>query len=152
MVESTRERRLHAPLLMVLWALLAFETTGGLVIFFARLVSGTLPGEALHAAVGVAFTATYALYQWRHWKRVRPFRCQLHHALGLIAASFMALSSASGLWLAAHTWHDRVVAPIAAVRYPAVLSGVHNVASMVVLTFVGAHVGAVLFRDRHRPP
>jgi hypothetical protein len=37
------------------------------------------------------------------------------------------------------------------VRYPPLLCAVHNVASMVVLTFVGAHVGAVLFRERDRP-
>jgi len=152
MVEPTRGRRLRAPLLLVLWVLLAFEALGGLVIFFAHLVSGALPGEGLHVAFGMALTATYALYQWRHWRRVRPVRGQLHYALGLIAASFMVLCIGSGLWLAAHAWHDRFVAPIAAVRYPALLSGVHNVASMVVLTFVGAHLGAVLFRDRLRPP
>ena len=150
-VESARGRRLRAPLLLALWVLLAFEAAGGLVIFVARLASGALPGEALHVVVGTALTATYALYQWRHWRRVRPFRAQLHYALGLIAALFLALCNVTGLWLAAHWWLDRIVAPTAAVRYPALLSGVHNVASMVVLTFVGAHLGAVLFRDRHRP-
>lgn len=151
-VEESRERRLRSPLLRLLWVLLAFEAGGGLLIFVARLFSGTTPGEALHVGAGIALTAVYALYQWRHWRRVRPFRSQLHHALGLIAALFMALTNLSGLWLAASWWRDRVAAPtLAAVEYPPLLCAFHNVASMVVLTFVGAHVGAVLFRDRDRP-
>ena len=150
--ESPRGRRLRSPLLLILWVLLAVEAVGGLVIFVARLASGAVPGEALHVLAGVAFTAIYASYQWRHWTRVRPFRAQLHYALGSIAALFMAACNLSGLWLAAWWWQDRVVAPSgAAVRYPALVSGFHNVASMVVLTFVGAHLGAVLFRDRQRP-
>jgi hypothetical protein len=146
-----RARRLRSPLLLSLWTLLAFEAGGGLVIFVARLVRGATPGEALHIVAGIALTAVYALYQWRHWRRVRPFRPQLHHALGLIAALFMAATNLTGLGLAACWWQDRVATPIgAAVRYPALLCAAHNVASMVVLTFVGAHLGAVLFRDRDR--
>lgn len=141
--------RLRAPLLLTLWALLAFETLGGLVIFVARLVAGSTPGETLHVAAGVALTALYARYQWQHWLRVRPIRPQLHYALGLIAALAMALANLTGLWLAAHWWQDRYLVPIAAaVRYPPLLSGIHNVLSMVVLTFAAAHLGAVLFRDR----
>lgn len=146
---ARRSRRLRAPLLVALWVLLAFEAAGGLVIFVARLVAGRTPGEAAHIIAGVALTVVYALYQWRHWVRVRPFRSQLHYALGLIAAVFMALTNLTGLWLAAFWWHDRFAAPTgAAVRYPSALAGVHNVASMVVLSFVGAHLGAVLLRDR----
>ena len=149
--EEARARRLRAPLLLALWALLAFEAAGGLVIFVARLVWGATPGEALHVVGGVLLTAIYALYQWRHWQRVRPLRPQLHHGLGAIAASFMALTNLTGLGLAAFWWQDRMAASsAAAVRYPALLSAVHNVASMVVLTFVAAHVGAVLFRGGDR--
>lgn len=144
-----RALRLRAPLLIALWGLLAFEAAGGLVIFAARLVSGTTPGEALHVVAGIQLTAVYALYQWGHWRRVRPARPQLHYALGIIAASFMALTNLSGLWLAGFWWQARIAAAGgAAVRYPALLSAIHNVASMVVLTFVAAHLGAVLFRDR----
>lgn len=148
-LQELRARRLRAPLLLALWTLLAVETIGGLVIFAARLVRGTTPGEALHVVAGVLLTAVYALYQWGHWRRVRPARPQLHYALGVIAAASMALTNLSGLWLAVFWWQERVVAAGgAAVRYPATLSAIHNVASMVVLTFVAAHVGAVLFRDR----
>lgn len=143
-----RARRLRAPLLLALWALLAFEAAGGLVLFVARLVWGTSPGEAAHVLVGVILTAVYAGYQWSHWHRVRPFRTQVHYALGLIAASFMALTHLTGFALAASWWRARGAA---VVHYPVSLSAVHNVASMVVLTFVAAHVGAVLFRDRDRP-
>ena len=153
MVDGIRARRLRAPLLMVVWALLAIEAVGGLVIFVARLATGALPGETLHVVAGVALTAIYAVYQWHHWKRVRPARAQLHYALGLIAALFMLSCNVTGLWLAAYWWHDRWIVPSeGAVRYPALLSGVHNVMSMVVLTFVGAHLGAVLVRDRQHQP
>ena len=141
--------RWRAPLLLALWALLAFEALGGLVMFVARLVAGTTPGETLHVAGGIALTALYAHYQWQHWRRVRPFRPLLHYTLGLIAALAMALANLTGLWLAAHWWQDRYLVPLATpVRYPPLLSGIHNVLSMVVLTFAGAHLGAVLLRDR----
>jgi len=149
--DDARARRLRAPVLLALWVLLAFEALGGLVIFVARLVWGATPGEALHVVLGLLLTAIYAIYQWRHWQRVRPLRRQIHHGLGVIAASFMALTNLTGLWLAAFWWQDRIAAAsAAAVRYPVLLSAIHNVASMVVLTFVAAHVGAVLFRN-HDP-
>jgi hypothetical protein len=149
--DSGRARRLRSPLLLGLWALLAFEALGGLVLFVARLVAGRALGETAHVLAGIALTALYAVYQSRHWTRVRPFRGQLHYALGLIAALTMALVNLSGLWLAAFWWQDRYAAPTNdPVRYPPALSALHNVASMVVLTFVGAHLGAVLFRDRSR--
>jgi hypothetical protein len=149
--EDARARRLRAPLLFALWTLLAFEAVGGLVIFVVRLVWGATPGEALHVVTGVLLTAIYARYQWRHWQRVRPLRPQIHYGLGVIAASFMALTNLTGLWLAVFWWQDRIATQSAAgVRYPALLSAAHNVASMVVLTFVAAHVGAVLFRGGDR--
>lgn len=150
MVHEDRERRLRAPLLLALATLLAFEAAGGLVIFVARLVAGSTPGEMLHVAAGITLTALYAVYQWRHWLRVRPLHPQLHYLLGLIAALAMTLVNLTGLWLAVHWWQDRHAVPIAApVRYPPLLSGIHNVFSMVVLTFAAAHLGAVLFRDRN---
>jgi hypothetical protein len=146
---EARAQRLRAPLLLTLWVLLAFEAAGGLLIFVARLVWGATPGEALHVVAGAILTLVYALYQWRHWTRVRPLRLQLHYGLGVIAACSMALTNLTGLWLAAFWWQERIVAQGgAAVRYPALLSAVHNVASMLVLTFVAAHLGAVLFRSR----
>jgi len=148
---GAQAQRLRSPLLLALWALLAFEALGGLTLFTARLVAGASPGEGLHVGAGVALTALYAVYQWRHWRRVRPFRPQLHYGLGLIAAIFMALVNLSGIPLAACWWRDRILTPGgAAVRYPPLLSAAHNVASMVVLTFVLAHLAAVLFRSRGR--
>ena len=148
---EARAQRLRSPLLVALWVLLAFEALGGFTLFTARLVAGVSPGEALHIAAGVALTALYAVYLWRHWRRVRPFRRQLHYGLGLIAAFFMALVNLSGLGLAVSWWQERIAAPSGApVRYPSLLSAAHNVASMVVLTFVLAHLGAVLFRSRER--
>ena len=145
--EVGRAQHLKAPLLVALWALLAFEAAGGLVIFVARLVWGSTPGETLHIAVGLGLTAVYARYQWRHWRRVRPYRPQLPYGLGVVAAASMALTNLTGLLLAVFWWRDRHAA---VVHYPVPLSAVHNVASMIVLAFVAAHVGAVLFRDRDR--
>jgi hypothetical protein len=146
--EYPRAKRLRAPLLITLWTLLAIEALGGLVIFFARLAWGHTPGEALHVIGGVALTFAYAIYQWQHWGRVAPFRARLDYALGLIAAIFMAATNLTGLWLGALWWQERIAhASSAAVRYPSPLSAAHNIGSMVVLTFVGAHLGAVLTRD-----
>jgi hypothetical protein len=142
---TARSRRWRAPLLLLLWALLAFEAGGGLVIFFARLAVGTLPGEAAHVFAGVALTAAYAAYQWRHWNRTAPFRSRLDYALGLIAAIAMALTQLTGLVLAWPWWLARGGGPPAV--YGSLVSGAHNVMSMFVLTFVGAHLGAVMQRD-----
>jgi hypothetical protein len=38
----------------------------------------------------------------------------------------------------------------AEVGYAPALSALHNIGSVAVLTFVGAHLGAVLMRDRSR--
>lgn len=145
---NPRTARLRAPLLVVLLVLLGFEALGGLIIFFARLVWGTTPGEALHVLAGALLTAVYALYQWRHWTRVRPFHPRLDYALGLLSAIFMVLTQATGIALAVPWWEQRMAAHTTGeVAYPAVLSAAHNIGSMLVLTFFGAHLGAVLARD-----
>lgn len=142
-----RARRFRAPLLLALWALLALEGLGGLVIFFARVAFGSLPGEALHVLGGVAITLVYAAYQWRHWTRVRPFRPRMHFALGLIAALSMALTNLSGLALGWMWWQHRLDGPGRA-PYPPALSALHDIGSMMALSFILAHLGAVLARDR----
>jgi hypothetical protein len=137
-------RRLRAPLLLALWALLAVEAAGGLVIFFARLVVGTTPGATLHVLAGLALVLAYAVYQWTHWSRIAPWRPRLDYTLGLVAAGSMVLALATGLPLALEWW--RAGAAAAGVPYTAWLSGAHNVMSMFVLTFVAAHLFAVLQR------
>lgn len=143
--------RLRSPLLLALAVLLAIEAVGGLVLFFARLAFGRLPGESLHVIAGALLCVVYAAYQWSHWTRVRPFRGRLDHALGLIAAIFMAATNVTGLALGLAWWRARdSVANSRAAAYDPPLSAAHNLGSMVVLTFVAAHVGAVLLRDRRR--
>jgi hypothetical protein len=147
---EARARRLRAPLLVTLWALLAIEAAGGLVISFARLAAGATPGIALHVVAGFALALAWAAYQWTHWRRVAPWRPRLDYVLGLIGASSMLLALASGFALAPAWWNARGAATTA--PYPAWLSGAHNVMSMFVLTFVGAHLFAVLQRaERPRP-
>jgi hypothetical protein len=152
-VEIPRTQRLRAPLLLALWGLLAIEAVGGLVIFCARLVSGAEPGVVLHIVAGIALTLAYAIYQWQHWRRVSPIRPRLDYNLGLLAATFMNLTNVTGFVLA-YLWYVGGRAssgePGAASILPAWLSAAHNIGSMVVLTFVGAHLGAVLMRDRRR--
>lgn len=146
-VASERARRLRSPLLLALWALLAFEGLGGLVIFFARVAFGSLPGETLHVLAGAALTLVWAVYQWRHWMRVRPFRPRLHFALGLIATVAMALTNLSGLALGWRWWQHRLDGT-GLVPYPPLLSAIHDIGSMMTLAFILSHLGAVLARDR----
>ncbi len=148
-LDPARAERLRSPLLRALGLLLAVEAVGGLTIFYARLALGTTPGEALHVVAGVALTVVYAVYQWQHWSRVEPFRARLDYAIGLLAALSMAATNLTGLALGLDWWRVRVVHHDAsAVSYPPPLSAAHNIGSMLVLTFVGAHLGAVLMRDR----
>jgi hypothetical protein len=143
-----RARRLRAPLLLTLWGLLAFEALGGLVIFVARLAAGETPGETLHVIGGCLLLLVYAIYQWRHWNRVAPVRRRLDYGLGLLAAGSMVFAHVTGLLLGLAWWRDRIAAPTGKeVDYPALLSAMHNIAGMLILTFAAAHLGAVLFRD-----
>jgi hypothetical protein len=151
--ETSRARRLRSPLLLALWALLAFETIGGLVLFTAFLVAGRRPGEALHVVVGVPLAVVYGIYQWRHWRRVAPLPIRADHVLGGIAAAVTALTLLTGFGLAAAWWTARVATPRPGeVEYSPWLSAAHNIGAMLILAFVGAHLGAVLLRDRRDPP
>lgn len=144
---ASRRQRLRSPLLLAFAVVLAFEAAGGIVIFFARLAYGTTPGEMLHVIGGLVLTPLYALYQWRHWRRVRPVRPRLDHALGLLASGSIVLTQASGFALG-FAWLE---ARGAAANYAPVVSAIHNIGSMLVLTFVAAHVGAVLQRTPSGP-
>jgi hypothetical protein len=152
-VEAPRARRLRAPLLLALSALLGIEAVGGLVIFFMRLAAGSTPGESLHVVAGALLTLVYAIYQWRHWTRVAPWRGRLDYALGLIGAISMGVTLATGYVLAWPWWALRVVARSGVpVAYPSGVSAAHNIMSMLVLTFVAAHLAAVLLRDKRAKP
>ena len=137
-----RRQRLRSPLLLAFAVVLAFEAAGGIVIFCARLAYGAMPGETLHVIGGLVLTPLYALYQWRHWRRIRPVRQRLDHALGLLASGSIVLTQASGFALG-FAWLE---AGGAAADYEPVVSALHNIGSMLVMTFVAAHVGAVLKR------
>ena len=146
---APRSRRLRAPLLVLLWWLLGVEAVGGLVLFFMRLATGSLPGETVHVIAGAGLTLAYALYQWQHWFRVSPWRGRLDYVLGLIGATAMGLTLATGYVLAWPWWVSRIVERAGgAVTYPSLVSAAHNIMSMLVLTFVLAHLAAVLLRDR----
>jgi len=141
---AARTRRLRSPLLLATAVVLVFEAAGGIVIFCARLAYGVTPGETLHVILGIVLTALYAAYQWRHWLRVRPVRPRLDYALGLLATASLLLTQTSG-WALGFTWWQ---ARGAAADYAPAVSALHNIGSMLVLTFVAAHVGAVLQRAR----
>jgi hypothetical protein len=146
---APRSRRLRAPLLVLLWWLLGIEAAGGLLIFVMRLAAGTMPGETLHVVAGAGLTLVYAIYQWQHWGRVAPWRTRLDYALGLIAASAMGLTLLTGYVLAWPWWTARVVRRVGdTVAYSPLVSAAHNIMSMLVLTFVLAHLAAVLLRDK----
>ncbi len=147
-VEHPRARRMRAPLLVLVWVLLGFEALGGLFIFFMRLAAGRTPGETQHIAVGALLTLAYIAYQLQHWLRVAPFRSRMDYALGLIAALSMGVTLGTGLALTLPWWAVRITQKSAdPVVYSTVVSAAHNIMSMLVLTFVGAHLAAVLMRD-----
>ena len=145
-MNSPRARRLRSPLLLTFGALLAFEAGGGLVLFWARLAYGGLPGERSHVLVGIPLALFYAIYLWQHWRRVSPIRARLDYALGLIAAFSLAALLALGGVLGLLWWRSRGSG--APPHYPELVSAAHNITSMLVLTFVLAHLLAVLARDR----
>ena len=148
-IDSPRARRLRAPILVTLALLLGVETVGGIVIFFARLANGTLPGETLHVVAGVASVVAYLGYQWGHWLRVRSIRAPLDRLLGFLTAGSLIAVLATGLALGWIWWRHRSAGLEGDVAYPSLLSAAHNITTMLLLGFVAAHVGAVL-RPRDR--
>jgi len=150
---APRSRRLRAPLLVLLGWLLGFEAVGGLVIFFMRLAAGSMPGETVHVIGGAGLTLVYAIYQVQHWGRVSPWRGRLDYTLGLIGAIAMGLTLGTGYVLAWPWWTLRVVQRgTGVVAYASLVSAAHNIMSMLALTFVLAHLAAVLLRDRNGKP
>ena len=147
MVPAPRARRLRAPLLLALAALLALESVGGLVLLFARVAFGTTPGVALHVAAGLLLTIVYAIYQVTHWNRVAPWRSRPDYVLGLIAAVTLAATDLTGLALGWEWWRTRLDGTGIA-HYPIALSAIHTLGTMLVLAFASAHLAAVLARDR----
>ena len=146
---APRSRRLRAPLLVLLWWLLGVEAIGGLLIFFMRLAAGKMPGETVHVIAGAGLTLVYAIYQVQHWGRVAPWRNRLDYALGLIGSIAMGVTLATGYALAWPWWLARVARRGAdTIAYSPLTSAAHNIMSMLVLTFVLAHLAAVLLRDR----
>lgn len=143
-MRDARAERLRAPLLLAFAALLTLEAAGGLFLFCARLANGSTPGVTLHVAAGVVLTGFYAAYQWRHWMRVAPWRSRLDYLLGLLASASLALTQATGFVLALEWW--RSVRTSAAPAYAPEWSALHNIGSMLVLTFALSHLGAVLRR------
>lgn len=141
---ATRAERLRSPLLVALWVLFALEASTGLVIFFARLALGAAPTLSLHWYAGFAFTVVYVGYQIQHWSRVQPLRARLDHVLGVLATASLLATQWSG-YADGWEWFNRG-RPLAYTAFPATLSAIHNVMSMLSLTFVGAHLGAVLLR------
>jgi cytochrome b561 len=72
----------------------------------------------------------------------------MDYALGLIAALSMGLTLGTGIALTLPWWELRIAQKSAdPVVYSTVVSAAHNIMSMLVLTFVGAHLAAVLMRD-----
>lgn len=146
---APRSRRMRAPLLVLLWWLLGIEALGGLLIFFMRLATGSMPGETVHVITGAGLTLVYTIYQIQHWGRVAPWRNRMDYVLGLIGSIAMVLTLATGYVLAWPWWLARVVERRAdGVAYSSFVSAAHNIMSMLVLTFVLAHLAAVLLRDR----
>ncbi len=143
---SPRSRRLRAPLVLALGALLAFEAAGGVVLFFARTAFGTFPGVSPHVWAGFALLAAYGVYQWQHLARVLPLRRRLDYALGLLAAAWFLLTLTTGVVLTLPWWRARGSGGTA--PYPETAMALHIIGCMLVLTFLGAHLGAVLQRDR----
>ncbi|MEO5616740.1 MAG: hypothetical protein ABIS67_03135 [Candidatus Eisenbacteria bacterium] len=145
-METRRARRLRAPLLVALAVLLAVEAAGGLIILFARVAFGATPGLVLHVVAGLALTLVYAVYQTAHWRRVAPWRARPDYVLGLIAALSMSVTNLTGLMLAWIWW--QAVRAGGDPAYPVTLAAIHTLGTMLVLTFVAAHLAAVLQRDR----
>jgi len=127
--------------------LLAVESVGGLVILFARVAFGAMPGVALHVLAGVALSVVYTAYQITHWSRVAPWRSRPDYVLGLIAAVTLSATNVTGLVLGWFWWDSRLGGTGLA-RCPVGLSAAHTLGTMLVLAFAGAHLAAVLQRDR----
>ena len=76
----------------------------------------------------------------------KPIAPRADYALGLIASLAMALTNGTGLVLGWIWW--RALRSGVEPAYPVLLAAFHTLGTMLVLTFVAAHLAAVLQRDR----
>ena len=100
---SDRQRRWRAPLVTSVIHLLMFESVSGfLLYFFGPFMGNTTLLGAVHWWIGVGFLVPYAIYQLRHYLRVRNQSGKFHFNLGLSSFVLMCIVIASGvlMWFA----------------------------------------------------
>lgn len=100
--QTTQIRRWRAPLLVGVLAGWLFAVLSGSTLLFFLLAPTTREWWALvHWTVALLALAPYAVYQLRHYVRVRAFARQTHHRAGLHAFWLVLGAIASGLLLIA---------------------------------------------------
>lgn len=99
-MRSTRIARWRSVLLAVTLAGLLFALLSGSVLLFFGMPRARREYWVLvHWLAAMAALVPYALYQLRHWQRVRPFGRPTHYRVGLHAFFMMCGTVLTGLLL-----------------------------------------------------
>lgn len=92
--------RWRSPLVAFALAGLAFSlVSGSVLLFFGSFVARRDYWGFVHWALAMLALLPYALYQWRHWLRVRQYVQQTHYRVGLQAFFLVCGTVLTGLVL-----------------------------------------------------
>lgn len=92
--------RWRSPLVTLALAGLAFAlVSGSVLLFFGSFVARRDYWSLVHWALAMVALLPYAIYQWRHWLRVRQYVQQTHYRVGLQAFFLVVGTVITGLVL-----------------------------------------------------
>jgi hypothetical protein len=96
----SQARRWRSPLAIATLSGLLLALLTGSTLLFVSMVPAVRDFWVLaHWALAMLALVPYALYQWRHYQRVRPFARQTHYRVGLQAFFLVSGAALSGLLL-----------------------------------------------------
>lgn len=92
--------RWRSPLVSLALAGLSFAlVSGSVLLFFGSFVARREYWGLVHWLLAMLALVPYALYQWRHWLRVRQYVQQTHYRVGLHAFFMVCGTVVTGLVL-----------------------------------------------------
>jgi hypothetical protein len=130
----------HATLTITATASLGFLTLSGFVIWLLPFSLFTQSTVLVHTGVGILVLVPVIWYTVRHWIVYRRHPLTYLKLLGYFGAAVLAVCTASGILLTYQA--------IVGVRTTMGWRGVHRWTTVALLVFAGAHILAVVWRDR----
>lgn len=137
--------RWRSPLVSLALAGLSFAlVTGSVLLFFGSFVARREYWGLVHWLLAMLALLPYALYQWRHWLRVRQYVQQTHYRVGLHSFFMVCGTVVTGLVLLLPLAADGIAYTVADLA--------HMYCGFVFVLLVSAHLTLVALLTTTRAP